>query len=173
MVFDLGGDCEGEDTIRISEDACSNVGKGGSYQGCLRVLRGGRTRRVESPLRRRKRSRCLRYRDEVAGSRDLGGREGALNLLALRGIFGGGLGVRGLGLGAVRGEVACNERGGVGVLLFAECVGFPRIRELVRIGARIQVKGARVGVVPGNVGIERGRGALGRGGSADLRSGLC
>ena len=46
-IVDLGGDCEGEDTVRISEDTGGDVGKGGSDQGRLLVLRGGGTGSVK------------------------------------------------------------------------------------------------------------------------------
>jgi len=52
-VVNLGGDSEGEDTVRISEDASGNVGEGGSNQGRLGVLGGGRTRCEEPSLGRR------------------------------------------------------------------------------------------------------------------------
>jgi len=86
----------------------------------------------------------------------LGGREEALILLALRGTFGGGLGIQGLWFVIVRGEVTRDESGGIGVLRFAERICFPGIRELVRVSARVAVEGSGVRVLPGNVRVERG-----------------
>ena len=48
-VIDLGCDREGENAVRISQDAGSNIGESRSNKGRLRVLRGGRTGGVESP----------------------------------------------------------------------------------------------------------------------------
>jgi len=67
MVVDFGGNCQGEDTVRISENAGSNVRKGGSTQGRLWVLREGRTGSVESSLGRRERPPCLSHRGEATG----------------------------------------------------------------------------------------------------------
>ena len=53
-IVDLGGDCEGQDAVRISEDAGSYVREGRGDEGRLRVLRGGRTRSVEPSFGRRK-----------------------------------------------------------------------------------------------------------------------
>jgi len=53
-VIDLGGDCEGQDAVRISEDTGSDVREGRGNEGRLRVLRGGRTRSVEPSFGRRK-----------------------------------------------------------------------------------------------------------------------
>ena len=53
-VIDLGGDREGENAVRISQDAGSNVRESRSNKGRLGVLRGGRTRSVESSFGRRK-----------------------------------------------------------------------------------------------------------------------
>ena len=46
-LIDLCGDCEGEGTVGIPEDACCYVWESGCYQGGLVVPRGGRTRSVE------------------------------------------------------------------------------------------------------------------------------
>jgi len=42
-IVDLGHDRKGENTVRIAKDASSYIGEGGSYQGGLLVLGGGRT----------------------------------------------------------------------------------------------------------------------------------
>ena len=66
-VIDLSGDCEGQDAIRISQDAGSDVRESCCNEGRLGVLRGGRTRSVEPSFGRRKRPRCLKFRGEVTG----------------------------------------------------------------------------------------------------------
>ena len=63
--------------------------------------------------------------------------------------------------------MARDEGGGIGVLPFAEGVRLPGVRELVRISARLAVKGSGVRVVPGDVRVEGGgRGLVGGGGRA-------
>jgi len=66
-IVDLGRDRKGEDTVSIPKDARSYVREGGSYQGSLLVLGGGRTGSVESSLGRRERLRWLSGRHAVAG----------------------------------------------------------------------------------------------------------
>jgi len=86
----------------------------------------------------------------------LGGREGALILLASGSASSGGLGIRVLGFGAVRGEVPCDEGGGVGVLPISERISLPRIRELVRVSTVAAVQGSGAGVISGYLRVERG-----------------
>jgi len=114
-----------EDKVGIPEDASSYVGEGGSDQGRLWVLGGGGTGSVKSCFGRGEGLWWLGDRHSVASRGDLGGREGALILLAFGSASRGGLGIPLLWLGAVGGEVPCDERGGVGVLPFSERGRFP------------------------------------------------
>ena len=66
-VIDLGSDCEGQDAVRIPQDAGSYVREGCRNEGRLRALRGGRTGSVEPSFGRRKSPRCLNLRGKVTG----------------------------------------------------------------------------------------------------------
>jgi len=66
-IVDFGRDHEGEGTVSIPEDASSYIGEGGSYQGGLLMLGGGRTRSKKSSLGRRERLRWLGGWHTVAG----------------------------------------------------------------------------------------------------------
>jgi len=89
------------------------------------VLGGGRTRSLESSFGRRERLWWPEGRHPVGGSRDFGGCEGTLILLALRSAVQGGLGIRLLRFGAVRGEVPRDEGSGVRVFPLSERVRLP------------------------------------------------
>jgi len=124
-IIDLGGDSEGKGAVCIPKDTSGDVGEGGCDPGRLLVLGGGRTGSVESSFGGGERLRWLDIRHSVAGCRDFGGRKGALILSAFWSASPGGLGIRLLGLGAVRGKVTGDERGGVRVFPFSEPARFP------------------------------------------------
>jgi len=66
-IIDLGRDREGEDTVRIPKDTSSYVGKGGSYQRRLLVLRGRGTGSVQPSFGSGERVWRLDTRRTVAG----------------------------------------------------------------------------------------------------------
>jgi len=124
-IVDFGCDRVGEDALRIPQATSSYVGEGGSDQGRLLVLGGGETGSVESSFSRRERLQWLGIRPTVASRCHLGGREGALILLAIGSASRGGLGVHLVRVGAVGGEMPSDEGGGVRVLPFSQRVRFP------------------------------------------------
>jgi len=125
-IIDLSCDTEGESAVTIPEDAGGDVGEGGSDQGGLRVFSEGGTKSVEHSFSCKEWLRLLQSRDRVKNGHDFRGCGGVLILLVLRRDTGrGSLGVRGLGLGAVRVKMARDERGWVWVFAVAEGTGFP------------------------------------------------
>ena len=124
---------------------------------------------MESSFGRGERFWLFSSRGDVAGRSEIGGCEGALILLTLRGASRGALGVQGLGHEAVRSEVACDDGGGGRVPPRTEGIHLPWIREHGCVGRRVYVKGERVPVIPGYFWIEKGAGVLAPGGGLRLR----